>query len=203
MQIIKKGKLIVSGDSWTAGSLNSGNYRLWPDYLGSMLNMDVFNVGAGGRGNEFIYNNIIDALCREKNTGLAIALWSDPNREVGKILPPSGVPPQTEFNLVRSLRWYNAFQNFCEVNSIPYLQGGAWWTPEKDGTLTMIDSHIFYKMNEETFIGWPMATEIGGFTFHDKIGDDLRISEEDPHPNTEGHKLIAELLYNFYVKKYV
>ena len=47
--------------------------------------------------------------------------------------------------------------------------------------------------------------KVGGFTFDDKLSDDLRVSEEDRHPNTEGHKLIAELLYNFYerVKKYV
>jgi len=198
-------KLIVCGDSWTAGTLTSGNYRLWPDYLGSMLNMDVINLGDGGRGNEFIYNNIIDALCKEKNIGLAIALWSNPNRIVGKRGVNRGPPSQAEYNLLRSLRWYNAFQNFCEVNSVPYLQGGAWWHLEKKDILSMIDNNIFYKINEKTFIGWPMATEIGGFTFDDKLSDDLRVSEEDRHPNTEGHKLIAELLYNFYerVKKYV
>ena len=31
----------------------------------------------------------------------------------------------------------------------------------------------------------------------------LRVSDKDTHPNTEGHKFIAELLYDHYVKLYV
>ena len=66
----------------------------------------------------------------------------------------------------------------------------------------MLDHPIFYKMNEDHFYGWPMFSQIGGFRLSDKLNEvdperkNLRISDEDTHPNTEGHKFIAELLYS-------
>ena len=65
---MSKKKLVVSGDSWTAGSLDSREnghvleFPLWPEYFGEMLNMDVINVSFVGKGNEFIYNSIVDKL---------------------------------------------------------------------------------------------------------------------------------------------
>ena len=60
----------------------------------------------------------------------------------------------------------------------------------------------------ENFIGWPIIKNIGGFCIkdifnkHDPEGINLRISSEDTHPNTEGHKLIAEGFYDEYKKIY-
>ena len=63
---MSKKKLVVSGDSWTAGSFpepwaldsrENGRvleFPLWPEYFGEMLNMDVINVSFVGKGNEFI-----------------------------------------------------------------------------------------------------------------------------------------------------
>ena len=58
-------KLIVSGDSFTAGSnqrnpdgsiKNSQTY-VWPDILAEKLDMECVNLGEGGTGNEKIHNN--------------------------------------------------------------------------------------------------------------------------------------------------
>ena len=68
----------------------------------------------------------------------------------------------------------------------------------------MLDHPIFYKMNEDHFYGWPMFSQIGGFSLSDKLNEvdperkNLRISDEDTHPNIDGHKVIAELLYKQY-----
>ena len=77
-------KLIVSGDSWTAGVISRDENRkplfltdpiktvnheftLWSEYLADMLGMDVVNVALGGTGNEFIYNSIVIYLIFEEN----------------------------------------------------------------------------------------------------------------------------------------
>ena len=88
-------KLIVSGDSWTAGvtptrkdgkpqwlddrtkTIDFDTSIPWPYHLAEKLDMEVINVGLGGTGNEYIYNNMIDVLCQEKNIGLAICCWTE------------------------------------------------------------------------------------------------------------------------------
>ena len=262
---MSKKKLVVSGDSWTAGiwpTSKDGVSRFliddtkpvdfkfphWPDYLGDMLNMDVINVGFAGRGNEFIYNSIVDKLSITKDIGFAVACWSDHlrwdfnssgnpilgdgrpflrktlsidpsnpnpfenwhNRSVALELQPiidmflERKLTTTEHNFFKTLRWYNAFQNYCECNDISYLQCSAFNTLSDDIISLMLDHPIFYKMKEDHFCGWPMFVQIGGFNLSDKLNEvdpemrNLRVSDEDPHPNTKGHKVIAELLYKQY-----
>ena len=239
-------KLVVSGDSWTAGTAYAGQRLdgpfagIWPEYLGDMLNMDVINVGWGGVGNEFIYNKIVDELSSIKDIGLAVACWSghdrwdfnlfgerrrktlriDPSVEdpytgwidsefLNRLKPIVNILLEmnmvsTEHNFFKTLRWYNAFQNYCESNNIPYMQCSAFNVLSDDVISLMLDHPIFYKMNEDHFYGWPMFSQIGGFSLSDKLNEvdperkNLRISDEDTHPNTEGHKFIAELFYKQY-----
>ena len=110
----------------------------------------------------------------------------------------------TEYNFFKSLRWYNAFQNYCESNNIPYMQCSAFNMLSDNVISLMLDHPIFYKMNEDHFYGWPMFSQIGGFNLSDKLNEvdpemkKLRVSDEDTHPNTKGHKVIAEFLYKQY-----
>ena len=73
----------------------------------------------------------------------------------------------------------------------------------------MIDSKIFNEINPDQFIGWPILKQIGGYTvidILDKVDPErkqLRISDEDSHPNAEGHKIIAQEIYNAYKKIYI
>ena len=54
-------------------------------------------------------------------------------------------------------------------------------------------------INENNFVGWPMFRELGGIDIQNKVvhKKDRRyeISDEDAHPNAEGHKLIADFMY--------
>ena len=74
---------------------------------------------------------------------------------------------------------------------------------------TMINSKIFDEIDEKKFIGWPILKQIGGYTvidILDKVDPErkqLRISDEDSHPNAEGHKIIAQEIYNAYKKIYI
>ena len=68
----------------------------------------------------------------------------------------------------------------------------------------MLNSKIFDEINEEKFIGWPILKELGGYNVGnmlDKIDPErkeLRISNEDVHPNAKGHKIIAQEIYDSY-----
>ena len=51
--------LIASGDSWTK---EKRSFPHWPEILANKLDMKYINLGCAGKGNEFIYNNMIDTF---------------------------------------------------------------------------------------------------------------------------------------------
>jgi hypothetical protein len=77
--------------------------------------------------------------------------------------------------------------------------------------LFFLSSYFDYveKNLSEKFIGWPIMQELGGYSVTnilDKLDPErtqLRISKEDIHPNAEGHKIIAQEIYNAYEKVYI
>ena len=77
--------------------------------------------------------------------------------------------------------------------------------------LFFLSSYFDYveKNLSEKFIGWPIMQELGGYSVTnilDKLDPErtqLRISKEDDHPNAEGHKIIAQEIYNAYEKVYI
>jgi hypothetical protein len=115
---------------------------------------------------------------------------------------------------MKSLRHFLIAQML--LKDIPYLmiQGpvpvsdiGEHW--KKALPAPMINSKIFDEINPDQFIGWPILKQIGGYTvidILDKVDPErkqLRISDEDSHPNAEGHKIIAQEIYNAYKKIYI
>jgi hypothetical protein len=81
-----------------------------------------------------------------------------------------------------------------------------------DAGKSFLNSPYFDYVEEnlsDKFIGWPIFLEIGGYDVNnilDKIDPErtqLRISDEDSHPNAEGHKIIAQEIYNAYEKVYI
>lgn len=240
--------LIASGDSWTAGTnpLKPDSYPYWPEILANKLGMDYINVGRGGKGNEFIYNQMVDTLCstKTKRVGLAICLWSkfdrwdlykwtfainpkyrkDPSywggRYVAKYWPEktrhekfvSAIYEHGDLsdggeNLLRSMRKYHSFQNYCELHNIPYLQGQAF-RPSEDILKEFFDCPQFDVINDNKFVGWPIYKELGGKSMWEVLDEvdpkqtKLRVSKSDLHPNGEGHERIAKIMYERYKKIY-
>lgn len=68
--------------------------------------------------------------------------------------------------------------------------------------LNILRCKSFSKVNKKNIIGWPFATLLGGSAY-DQHYTLNRISEQDRHPNKEGHKEIAELYYNKYNQIYL
>ena len=115
---------------------------------------------------------------------------------------------------MKSLRHFLIAQKLLE--DIPYLmiQGvhpisgsgerryGLWMQ-------TFLNSKIFDEIDEKKFIGWPIMQELGGYSVTnmlDKLDPErtqLRISKENSHPSGEGHKIIAQEIYNAYEKIYI
>ena len=111
---------------------------------------------------------------------------------------------------MKSLRHFLIAQRL--LKDIPYLmiQGVGTINFESDDRWIniLINSKIFYEIDEDKFIGWPIIQEIGGYNVEnilDKLDPErtqLRISVNNMHPNAEGHKIIAQEIYSAYEKIY-
>lgn len=76
----------------------------------------------------------------------------------------------------------------------------------------ILESIYFNELDEPNFVGFPIMREIGGYWFdtllpvlsnqNNKLDLDYRISEDDSHPNTKGHKIFADKLYDEYIQIY-
>jgi hypothetical protein len=123
-----------------------------------------------------------------------------------------GTLPAMAYKAVRN---FYTFQTMMEVHNIPYLQIQGRTPCDRQsqpvlmkhllrGNLNLVD-----KINEDTFIGWPIMTELGG-TDMDQVLDDIDPDREklridprrnengwplDSHPNEEGHKAMAEYIF--------
>jgi len=87
-------KLIVSGCSYTDNWWTEEHgVKVWPEILAEKLDMDCINLGQCGRGNEYIFQTIIDEVQHHKNIGLVIPMWSEWNRiDIQKNVPSRGGP---------------------------------------------------------------------------------------------------------------
>ena len=100
---------------------------------------------------------------------------------------------------------------------------GRWYknhtgdTGRYQSVLTHVTDHFMFDKITKNFIGWPIFLELDGYHIDDFLSSkdskwdktrgsrwpsELRISEDDSHPNEKGHELIGELLYNEYKKIY-
>jgi len=83
---------------------------------------------------------------------------------------------------------------------------------KRSASKSFLNSPYFDYVEEnlsDKFIGWPIFLGMGGYDVDnilDKVDPErtqLRISDEDCHPNREGHKIIAQEIYNAYEKNYI
>ena len=146
-----KDKILTSGDSWTAVprrfNLKTGKV-VWSEIIADKMNMDYINLGYGGRGNQWIYDRVVDNWDGEK---IVMVLWSAFDRwdfcreticmnllrghksfknirtltkerriKVFDALNEAGLV-DTWYDIQKSMRIIHAFQNFCEVNNIQYI----------------------------------------------------------------------------------
>jgi hypothetical protein len=206
-----------------------GFFHVWPTLLSEKLDMDCLNLGKGGQGNEYISAKLIDTILSEKkeDIGLVVLMWSgwqrmdylDIEGEWKKVVRKGPVWDiilkynNTHNATMKSLRHFLIAQML--LKDIPYLMIQGVDTTQYDlerkakDIQTFLNSKIFDEIDEKKFIGWPIMQELGGYNVNnilDKLDPEqkeLRISAEDSHPNAEGHKIIAQEIYNAYEKIYI
>lgn len=207
-------KLIVSGDSFTAGAWldETKGYQkyVWPDILAEKLDMECVNLAQGGTGNEKIHNKIIDELCRPKNIGLAICMWSSFDRwDFYNLSFRLYVQRSHDIlsKMRKSLRYFHSFQTYCEHNNVDYLQIQGFYPTE-----SLVKEYLkiphFDRINSKTFLGWPIYEELGGYQISTKLRElgqdptEFHLSAVDTHPNDKGHEWIANFFYEKYKELY-
>ena len=129
------------------------------------------------------------------------------------------------------MRYAYSIQSICDNENIPLIQimgtrpvvnwtkvqgvnqpTGSW-----QECCRIVIHHPMLEKMKNNFIGWPIFKELGGFQVDDLMEQndikwsgqrgslwpaDLRISENDSHPNLKGHKFIGEYLYEQYENLY-
>ena len=166
-----------------------------------LLGSSEFGWGPGRRGWTSVH-------MRKEQSPEAYQAWKDVVKDafIGKKV--GTLPVLVE----KSVRIFYTFQILMEKHKIPYLHlvgtTPCDWEDHSAAIKSFFGSIFMDKINENKFIGWPVFPEIGGFhinTILDDIDPDrkkLRISEEDTHPNGEGHKVIADYLYKKIEEEY-
>ena len=216
-------KLIISGCSFTNLNYRSlhhpdldCSWPKWPEILADKLDMDLICKAMSGAGSEYIYSTITDELLshNKSNIGLAIVAWSSSERFdymkkgtwANLVESPYG---EYEYFINKSLRYYYAFQLFCEYHSIPYKHvqmipiSRKWMDDYNIDTEknTIIASPHFHELSSDNFIGYPIIPAFGGYSIQYKLTNDWKetnnfaISDEDAHPSENGHKMIADFIY--------
>ncbi len=111
-------------------------------------------------------------------------------------------------SIKQSLRLMVYLQEFCEsknIKCVHYPLLNIFKTNlEKQNHLKfleqIIDCDFFQKIQTyDNVIGWPCDINLGGYTYS-TAHPNLVISDKDRHPNEEGQKIIAQEIYDKYLK---
>ena len=132
--------------------------------------------------------------------------------------------------LDQSFEKFLHFKYMVRQNDLPYLQcvGPNPWCRGEDSEFArklkkkyyaknIIDYDFYDELDEPNFVGFPIMQNIGGYSLDDmlpfledgtrnhldgKEDYSYRVSLSDSHPNTRGHKIFADHLYDRYKKIY-
>jgi hypothetical protein len=197
------------------------SYDKWPEMLAEKLNMQCANLAKSGAGNEYISNTIIDQIetMDKSKIGLVIPAWSQCRRRDYQVHYARSNKTvwrhelydlfgDTRYWITKSLKTYYFFQIYCEHHKIPYKQvqmielfkdNIEIKTKEKEEHDEFAKSQMYYS-KLKNFVG-----ETSGIlslqdvlTSNRKDKEKIKefsISSEDSHPNKNGHRLLAEYIY--------
>jgi hypothetical protein len=198
------------------------SYDKWPEMLAEKLNMQCVNLAKSGAGNEFISNTIIDYIetTDKSKIGLVIPAWSQCRRRDYQTYSTRSKSTRWRFEMYdlfgdtrywirKSLKTYYFFQIYCDYYKIPYKQVQMIelfkdnikidFNEEKKEMDDFTVDEMYYK-KLKNFIG-----ETSGIlsledvlTSNRKDKEKIKefsISSEDSHPSKNGHRLLAEYIY--------
>ena len=109
-------KLVALGCSYTE---NQYPFTVWPELLAKKLNYKCVNLGAGGQGNEYIFSKGLEALVKEKNIGLMVAMWSEFQRMdfyLGDVKGWSAIHYNVDGVVRNALKWKENVVDLLDTN---------------------------------------------------------------------------------------
>tara|TARA_B100001175_G_scaffold213726_1_gene181548 strand:- start:438 stop:1301 length:864 start_codon:yes stop_codon:yes gene_type:complete len=143
--------LIAGGCSYTASDYHvykKHNIETWPHLLAREYGYDLINTATGGYGNRWIMNSVIDAIMKNKDKEIVVAVtWSEPYRM--SFIDDTDLDhavflfsdQQHEHRLTFSpglARYFN-FNNDARKEFIKYLKPNSW---RKENKLSPIEKAI-------------------------------------------------------------
>ena len=128
-----------------------------------------------------------------------ISSVSNTQAETTKIVhvPPrfqSRTSPYRQVQMIEILEW-----TWFDGETIRFSEAFPEKWNLKDISESILKSKCHNYIDENNFIGWPILHNFDGFCIRDRFrGKEkkLIITDEDGHPNEEGQKFIAELIYD-------
>jgi len=81
---MNKKYLVVSGDSFTEGH-TMGEQASWAYWVAKKMNLELINLSCGGKGNEWISNNLLSFLTSTDislDECIVMVGWSDLSRQI-------------------------------------------------------------------------------------------------------------------------
>jgi hypothetical protein len=200
------------GDSFTYGGELSDRSQAWPTVLQTLLGKEVINWGREGCGNTRIVKRIIDATA--ESTDLIIVGWTDPSRlEFADDLGIYNVWPGRRHNwnydhqkhrrdLIKSMvfndvpKYYYAnwlrqvilIQNLCKSQNVRCLMFIAFYINQLHKQYSGEFQNLLKQINLELFVDYTLNESTSEWTYSTP-------KMPGAHPGPEGHKLIANKIY--------
>lgn len=200
-------------------------YDKWPELLAKKLNMECVNLAKSGAGQEYISNSIIDQIetMDKSRIGLVIPAWSQCRRRDYQVHYARSNKTAWRHELhdlfgdirywiKRSLKTYYFFQIYCDYYNILYKHvqmiemfkdnletETAFGSKEKAILDHFTESEMYYE-KLKNFVGQAspilsLQDVLTGNRKDPKKIKDFSISEEDWHPSEDGHRWLAEYIY--------
>ena len=196
-------------DCINLGKMGSGNEYIYTSLLDQIMKMNPSDIGL-----------IIPAW-----TGAGRKDWKVKGKWKNVELMPYSAYVATngdiDWRIERSMTYYYSLQEICKNNNLPLKQfqmlpifRGYDWDPIKeiheDGRKNFRKKHLqtiynnsFFNKIDDSFIGWPTESSLGGFSIKmNALGAfteesyEWTISKRDNHPNAKGQEKIMEFIYD-------
>ena len=210
-----KKRILAVGDSFTAGEELEKFFEAWPYVLAGLIDADVYNLGQQGCSNSSIVRRTLLEITRDpdKSYDMAFIGWTSPGRiewhDHGSeytIWP--GMPHSRNFieytpwrfeHLTYISKYHNvnylykqylinviSLQSYFKTKNIPYiminLSSNDYYHKTSDPSIGLAD-----QIDKNNFLGW------GTFGMIELTADYPK--GPGHHPLTEGHRIIAEKIY--------
>jgi len=203
------GKLWCFGDSFTEGhgcqpghtyydSYTENRNQIWPDILGSKLDLEVLNLGYGGNSNPYILSQVLENLSNFSKKDLIIIQQTIPERGVIGNLETGEMTWIPSEVIGQNIKDDWLLEPFSNIDAFESYKGYIL-------DILLPQSHIFYDWHKKQFENITKFLVKTGFNAYlwsfavwgdfESINYNTKGKVPDLHWSWEGHNQFANSLY--------